>query len=649
MSEDISHYKPKHPLPEEIQNLPRHDTVCKFCGVSYLIHNEIKRLEDKIQEYEKQIDRLQHFHEREEILEEEVGQLKLQSKELLMKWELEEQRYNELYTVSCGKDQTIDNLRAELFESTEEGKVLKNHTENLNQQRSELNVYIQNSVSAVKQDFQKLRDRCSRILTEQCDEMSVMKKLLAETFLQAQTFSNTSRDEILSQAHIEKQDLMNEFKVAKDQHIKQLNKLTMDQSSELATQLKIYQDKEKQIHREHNNKMQEYEAKNEDLSKSIDELRVIHTHDMKTSSEQIGNYQKEVSDLKESLKLLQASGSSDRQKLLNSIRSVEKENKELKEEKEKMIEAHQNRIQQLRESFIEKMKEAEKWPGKLEHELSVLKNQFDVEKSELRKKLADSYNNAALEKEKECDMRVKQERKTFQEQEQKLKSRLQSMQEKFQNEVGDLHDIMQKMKREKEDLIASSHKTVCEMERKFQSQLATKTQHDESMCTRRTQELQNVVQLADQEIRDKNIKLQEMEDKIQNLRDCVRRECEERFELTESLAQARTELLSMQRCYGNNNSLSKSMLPSPPAYGRKSSLQNYEHMNNSKKDLDRNGLPTPVLRRNYSSGSEGSTIGNYVEQKSKSSEQSRDRINVAFTRHSKNKLKLSLKSQNKTS
>lgn len=30
-----------------------------------------------------------------------------------------------------------------------------------------------------------------------------------------------------------------------------------------------------------------------------------------------------------------------------------------------MIEAHQNRIQQLRESFIEKMKEAEKWPGKV--------------------------------------------------------------------------------------------------------------------------------------------------------------------------------------------------------------------------------------------------------------------------------------------
>lgn len=117
---------------------------------------------------------------------------------ILVHWCMLFCRYNELYTVSCGKDQTIDNLRAELFESTEEGKVLKNHTENLNQQRSELNVYIQNSVSAVKQDFQKLRDKCSRILTEQCDEMSVMKKLLAETFLQAQTFSNTSRDEVIA-------------------------------------------------------------------------------------------------------------------------------------------------------------------------------------------------------------------------------------------------------------------------------------------------------------------------------------------------------------------------------------------------------------------------------------------------------------------
>ena len=50
-----NHYKPQHPLPEEIENMKRDDTVCQFCGVSYLIHNEIKKLENKLEEYKKEV------------------------------------------------------------------------------------------------------------------------------------------------------------------------------------------------------------------------------------------------------------------------------------------------------------------------------------------------------------------------------------------------------------------------------------------------------------------------------------------------------------------------------------------------------------------------------------------------------------------
>lgn len=39
---------PIFPLPEEILKMERDETVCQFCGVSYLIHTEIKKLEDKI-------------------------------------------------------------------------------------------------------------------------------------------------------------------------------------------------------------------------------------------------------------------------------------------------------------------------------------------------------------------------------------------------------------------------------------------------------------------------------------------------------------------------------------------------------------------------------------------------------------------------
>ncbi len=45
----VERVKLQHPLPDEIRNMAKDETVCKFCGVSYLIHNEIKALEDKLQ------------------------------------------------------------------------------------------------------------------------------------------------------------------------------------------------------------------------------------------------------------------------------------------------------------------------------------------------------------------------------------------------------------------------------------------------------------------------------------------------------------------------------------------------------------------------------------------------------------------------
>ena len=62
---DLS-YVPQHPLPPEIGALPRDDTVCKFCGVSYLILNEIKKLEEKLKSALKEIERLEGAEEKKE-------------------------------------------------------------------------------------------------------------------------------------------------------------------------------------------------------------------------------------------------------------------------------------------------------------------------------------------------------------------------------------------------------------------------------------------------------------------------------------------------------------------------------------------------------------------------------------------------------
>ena len=67
--ERFERYTPKYPLPVDISNMPRQDTVCQFCGVSYLIHNEIKALETKCQKLESDLAYYAGMSSREGALE----------------------------------------------------------------------------------------------------------------------------------------------------------------------------------------------------------------------------------------------------------------------------------------------------------------------------------------------------------------------------------------------------------------------------------------------------------------------------------------------------------------------------------------------------------------------------------------------------
>ena len=55
-----------------LQELPEDETVCQFCGVSYLIHHEIKKLEDKVLELEKELEKANGYQERELKLRDEI-------------------------------------------------------------------------------------------------------------------------------------------------------------------------------------------------------------------------------------------------------------------------------------------------------------------------------------------------------------------------------------------------------------------------------------------------------------------------------------------------------------------------------------------------------------------------------------------------
>lgn len=47
--EELGIKRPEHPLPDELEKLDESETVCKFCGISYLIHREVAKLKDELE------------------------------------------------------------------------------------------------------------------------------------------------------------------------------------------------------------------------------------------------------------------------------------------------------------------------------------------------------------------------------------------------------------------------------------------------------------------------------------------------------------------------------------------------------------------------------------------------------------------------
>ncbi|NP_001033012.2 protein LEKR1 isoform 2 [Mus musculus] len=66
---------PMHALPEEIQKMSPEETVCKYCGVSYLILHEFKAMEEKLKAVQEEMKFYQGSVEREKKLQEKLQSL----------------------------------------------------------------------------------------------------------------------------------------------------------------------------------------------------------------------------------------------------------------------------------------------------------------------------------------------------------------------------------------------------------------------------------------------------------------------------------------------------------------------------------------------------------------------------------------------
>ncbi|XP_025030554.1 uncharacterized protein LOC112542291 [Python bivittatus] len=115
---------PVYPLPEEIRKMSRDETVCKYCGVSYLILHEFKLLEEKVKAMEKKVKFYEGSVEREKILQEKLQCLSQDFEQCTAASESKTERMKELVTELENKETIVVNLNKQLRSFHKEKEII---------------------------------------------------------------------------------------------------------------------------------------------------------------------------------------------------------------------------------------------------------------------------------------------------------------------------------------------------------------------------------------------------------------------------------------------------------------------------------------------------------------------------------------------
>ncbi|KAL3992143.1 calcium/calmodulin-dependent protein kinase kinase 2 [Sarotherodon galilaeus] len=213
--------------------------------------------------------------------------------------------------------------------------------------------------------------------------------------------------------------------------------------------------------------------------------------------------------------------------LRRALENTEQETRELKKERDVMLESHGRALNMMKEGFTQ-------------HLATELSAALEEQRSQSSLHLREQMEK--LRREMDLELTVDREKSQFLLlQCQRDRSQLQQKLEKSEMKLRELQEVLQQERRSRED----KRRTQCEERRRKEEEI-----HRQAMA--------NLVQAkaAIKLMTEKNAELQE---EVTLLEDTVRRECQEREELTAALSQARQELLGLRSQASHRDTLKLSL------------------------------------------------------------------------------------------
>ncbi|XP_022090002.1 leucine-, glutamate- and lysine-rich protein 1-like [Acanthaster planci] len=591
----------EHPLPEEIRKMERDETVCQFCGVSYLIHREVKALEDQLKKVHEELTRYEGSEEREQQLREDLEKTRkerdaafstIQERDLSIQRLMAEVEHkaSELKEVTESKKtlqsrleeagRTSDKLRKqqEIWKMK-----LPNFYSSVQQQKSELqNIqsFIHQMGKTVRESSNKLSLVVKAVCSQEAEEVlrlrdevlrlgedrtswqnrqGEMEKNLRNARAEVERLTQvegqlTLKEENYSQLTLQMERLQTELDTATTQQRKlsseaaELKGLLKSKTQEVED-LQTLQRRRDQISEQLSSKLQhELKHKGNELQTALADYRKLEqrVRDRERAEEEI---QRQAS---------LSMGETDQ--IRQTLMRTQEECNALKAERELMISSHQNRIEQLRESFKQKLTDAEKWPSKMDDTLQKERMRHSQEIQELEAKMKEAFQiELDIEKQRHQELTEKYKAE-HQEKENKFKTELRSLGSRHKTEISQLEKQVSALKIQASTGEESLRREVEGLKSvivDLENRLSTAGSESDELVASLKAELREAEQdlLANREESGMlKERLAQSKEEILFLQETVRQECEERFELTEALSEAREQLLTYQR-HGNLSSI----------------------------------------------------------------------------------------------